>query len=113
MRAWLISESPPNIVRLHALTGRDFLGSGAGSVAPVRGAQVPPFQCTIQREGRVYRLRDVRPSRRGTLVNHRYVKEAVLVPGDEVQVGDTVLRFHQIAAAGPAARAAGRDSSWR
>src|SRR5262249_46057675 len=96
MRAWLQREIGPKIIRYHPLGGHDFLGSGEGSAAPVEGGGVARRHCTIIREGKVFRLRDVHGARRGTLVNYRYVKDAVLVPGDQVQVGATVLRFYQL-----------------
>lgn len=96
MRAWLEQRIEPNVIAVHILRGHDTLGSGAGSLVPIEGPDVPHYQCTIVREGDVFRLRDVRGGRRGTLVNYRYVKEAVLVPGDEVRVGETVLRFNRL-----------------
>jgi pSer/pThr/pTyr-binding forkhead associated (FHA) protein len=97
MRAWLERDLGPKVIQVHALGGCDFLGSGEGSLVPIEGRGVPRRQCAIVRDGQVFRLRDVRSTRSGTLVNYSYVRDAVLVPGDQVQVGETVLRFNQIA----------------
>lgn len=96
VRAWLEQRIGANVIRLHRLEDRSFLGSSEGSVVPLAataGMRPAPLHCTIEREGNVFRLRDVRADRRGTLVNHRYVKSAVLVAGDVIQVGGVALRF--------------------
>ena len=65
---------------------------------------------TIERQGDVFRLRDARGGRhRRVLVNHCYVKDVVLVPGDCIQVGDVVYRF-RLSGGTAAAAAARRDS---
>lgn len=108
MAAWLEERTPGKLIRLHRLGDRAFLGSDGGSAAPIAGARVPPVQCTIERQGDVWRLRDVRRRRRGTLVNCRYVRDVALVPGDQVQVGETVLKFRR--SGEPAKRSLRRDS---
>lgn len=87
---------------------------------------------TIERAGDVFRLRDARviprASPAGTLrvsvravrgmgrhrrvlVNHCYVKDVVLVPGDWIQLGDLVVRFRL--SGGTAAEVAARRDSCR
>src|SRR5687768_15507788 len=67
---------------------------------------------TIERAGDVFRLRDARGGRhRRVLVNHCYVKDVVLVPGDWIQLGALVVRFRL--SGGTAAEVAARRDSCR
>ena len=111
MRAWLQREVDAKVIQIHLLGGHDFLGAAEGSLAPVAGPNVAGRQCTITREGSTWRLRDVRIATRGTLVNYRYVRDAVLVHGDQVQVGACIFRFGQLPAGGRAAAGARRRDS--
>jgi hypothetical protein len=96
---------------------------------PAEGRNVIPG-VMIERAGDVFRLRDAlltprsRPDgtlrlsvrafrgmgrHRRVLVNHCYVRDVVLVPGDSIQVGDLVYRF-RVSGGGAAGVAARRDS---
>jgi diguanylate cyclase (GGDEF)-like protein len=48
--------------------------------------------CTIWQEGKLTLLRDLR-SKNGTLVNGEYVARAELQEGDQIMLGDVVLKF--------------------
>ena len=104
MTAWLQRFVAPKIVQVHLLPAEPLAlrvdGSVvAGALPPGPPAQKPPVvQCLIQREGESFRLRDVRGGRRGTLVNYRYVRDTVLVPGDHIEVGGVVYRFGRLPA---------------
>lgn len=95
MSACLLRRLSDTIVRMYPLGPAGFLGAGEGTIAPVGERGLPQRVCTLVREGDSFRLRDVGADRRGTLVNHRYVKDAVLVSGDVIQIGEVVLMFHQ------------------
>jgi len=96
MRAWLQRNIGPKTIQVHLLSGHDYLGSGPSSAVPIAEPGVADRQCAIVREGRAFVLRDLRADRKGTLVNYRIVRSVVLVPGDQVQIGRTVLRFQQL-----------------
>lgn len=93
MTAWLQRRVRDNVIEWQPLGDVSYLGS-APAGAP-RGRPRAGRQCVIVREGSIYRLRDL-ASRWGTLVNYRYVREAVLVPGDVIQVGSALYSFHRL-----------------
>lgn len=95
MRAFLIQRLDEKRRRFFPLDDRAFLGSAEGSVCPIEDGTVPPRQCVIWREGGRFRIRDLGPRAR-TLVNCQYVREADLVPGDRIAVGDVVFTFHSL-----------------
>ena len=94
MTAWLQRRVGEKVIEWRPLGALSYLGAGDESLFRCRGARLARRQCAIARDGQMFRLRDL-GSRSGTLVNYRYVKEAVLVPGDVVQVGDETFSFHQ------------------
>ncbi len=94
MIAWLERRGQnPKVLHVVRLAERGYLGSGPDSLSPIDHPRVAPRQCVIWRDGSQYRIRDLGAGRGRTLVNFQYVKEAQLVPGDQVLLGDAVFTF--------------------
>ena len=69
------------------------LGRGRGNSIVLRDAKVSRRHAEIRLQDSTFVLQDLN-SRNGTFVNDQRISTAVtLQPGDEIRVGDTVLRF--------------------
>lgn len=75
------------------LTLRTTLGRGRGNSIVLRDAKVSRRHAEIRLQDGNFVIQDLN-SRNGTFVNDQRISTAVaLQPGDEIRVGDTVLRF--------------------
>jgi tetratricopeptide (TPR) repeat protein len=73
------------------------IGRGADQDVVLTDIAVSRRHVTIAQEGAVYRLRDL-GSGNGTSVNGQRVDQWVLTSGDQIEIGNTVLRFESVAA---------------
>lgn len=75
------------------LTATTSIGRAESSTIRINDSRVSRQHSRIQRHGEEYIIVDLHSSN-GTYVNGQKIDEYVLAPGDEVQIGDTILQFH-------------------
>lgn len=99
--ALLAVRRGPNAGR-HFVLGADRLSVGRHPRSDLflDDVTVSRRHAVLEREGDRFRVRDV-GSLNGTYVNHERVEDALLVDGDELQVGRFVLTFHEPPAGQP------------
>jgi hypothetical protein len=76
----------------YPLTGTTSIGRAESSTIRINDSRVSRQHSRIQKHGEEYIIIDLHSSN-GTYVNGQKIDEYVLAPGDEIQIGDTVLQF--------------------
>ncbi len=91
--ACLVVIHGPNLGSLFPLE-KDLteIGRASGSDILLPGASVSRRHCRIHRRGELYHIEDL-GSTNGTWVNSKTVEHAELMDGDQVMVGDSILKF--------------------
>ncbi|MCZ2146797.1 MAG: FHA domain-containing protein [Bryobacterales bacterium] len=93
MNCRIVAVSGPRCGLEFALPSREnFVGRDPSNTIQVDHLSVSRNHCVIRRSGEEWTVRDLE-SRNGTFVNRIPVRERVLRPGDELQVGDCVFLF--------------------
>ncbi|MCC6390123.1 MAG: sigma 54-interacting transcriptional regulator [Bryobacterales bacterium] len=93
MNCRIVAVSGPRCGLEFALPSREnFVGRDPSNTIQVDHPSVSRNHCVIRRGGEEWTVRDLE-SRNGTFVNRIPVRERVLRPGDELQVGDCVFLF--------------------
>jgi hypothetical protein len=88
---FLVLGAPPGAERLPLTTARTTFGrTGADVLLKDDAVSGPHFQIDVM--GREFFVRDLK-SRNGTLLNGHMVRYSEILPGDELQAGETVLVF--------------------
>src|SRR6476660_9765037 len=72
------------------------IGRGADQDVVLSDIAVSRRHVTVHQEGVRYRIRDL-GSGNGTLVNGQRVDSHILVDGDHIEIGQTVMRFEHVA----------------
>jgi diguanylate cyclase (GGDEF)-like protein len=89
----IYTSDPRQFGKRHVLTTEAFsLGRGGENTFVLENDSVSRRHCRIERKGRSWVVMDL-DSTNGTYVNDEQVKEYQLRRGDQVKVGDTILKF--------------------
>ncbi len=94
MSAWFVLKNGTNVLRCFPVPGKCFLGRDPSSPVPIEDDRIARLHCLLYQDENAWKIRDL-CSPQGTLVNYKYVKEATLLSGDQVILGDTVVGFYQ------------------
>ncbi len=79
--------------RQHPVKGSVIIGRSADVGLPIPDGKLSREHCKISFDGKFYVLQDL-DSKNGTYLNNRRMKGAIpLRSGDEIRVGNTVLKF--------------------
>lgn len=89
----LIVQNGPEKGHSFPLQDKTTLGRDPTNTIQLSDQRISRQHCQIWRDGINYKIRDLN-SKNGTYVNNLLITEAALLPGDLIQIGETVLTFH-------------------
>lgn len=89
----IYSSDPTNFGKKHVLTDEPLvMGRGSENSIVLNNDSVSRRHCRIEKRGKQYHLSDLE-STNGTYVNDTLVDDIQLRRGDQIKVGDTILKF--------------------
>lgn len=89
----VIVQNGPQKGHSYPIQDKTTIGRDPSNTIRLQDQRISRQHCQVWREGIHYKIRDLN-SRNGTYVNNLPVTETILVPGDLIQLGETVLTFH-------------------